>query len=133
MQVTTSVSKGCPQGSVLGPQLWNLIIDEAIEDISETGNQAIAYADDIAIIVTGNSRKEIEQEANKVTEILMQCQKQKLQLSSNKSHMILLKDILDIRRPPTVPIGNKSLRMVADTKYLGMYIGTRLNITHKLH
>lgn len=110
--------------------MWNLIIDEAIEDISETGNEAIAYADDIAIVITGNSKKEIEQEANKVTEILIQwCQKQKLQLSSNKSHMILLKGILDIRRPPIVPVGNKSLRMVAETKYLGMYIGTRLNIT----
>ena len=107
--------------------MWNLILEEAIDGI---GNETIAYADDIAIVVTGNTRKELEQKANKVTEILMLwCQKQKLQFSSKKSHMILLKSILDIRRPPTVPIGNKQLRMVADTKYLGIYIGTRLNIT----
>lgn len=129
-RICKAVSKGCPQGSVLGPQMWNLILDEVIEEISQTGTETIAYADDIAIIVTGNSRIELERKANTATAILKTwCEKQKLEISAKKSQMVLLKGLLDIRRPPTVPIGNTSLKMVANTRYLGIHYGTRFNIT----
>ena len=36
-QVSKIVNKVCPQSSVLGPSLWNLILDDIIEKISETG------------------------------------------------------------------------------------------------
>ena len=129
-QISKVVSKGCPQGSVLGPLMWNIIFDDVLEEISNTGNEAIAYADDIAIIVKGNSRKALELKANEVTSILNSwCTKQKLVLSVTKSHMILLKGFLDIRRPPTVKIGSRSLRMVSESRYLGVTYGTRMNIT----
>lgn len=89
----------------------------------------IAYADDIAIVI-GNTRKELEQKANTVTETLkLWCQKQKLELSAKKSQKILLKGSLDTRRPPIESMGNNLLKMIAETKYLGIHYGSRLNIT----
>ncbi|KAI4472548.1 hypothetical protein M0802_016714 [Mischocyttarus mexicanus] len=48
--------------------------------------------------------------------------------------MILLKGKLDIRRPPTVHLGERLFRMVAEARYLGVVIGTRFymlaHITH---
>ena len=41
--------------------------------------------------------------------------------------MILLKGFLDIKRPPTIKMYGKSLKMVAETK--GIHFGTRMNIT----
>lgn len=129
-QITKDVNKGCPQGSVLGPQLWNLIFDEIIEEIREKGNHAIAYADDLAIIVTGNSRMEMERKANSATTTLVEwCNKQKLSISESKSNMLLLKGYLDTKRPPTVRVYNKTIRMVDETRYLGVKFGSRLGIT----
>ena len=38
-RISKKVSKGCPQGSILGPQLWNIIFDEIIEEITNTENE----------------------------------------------------------------------------------------------
>ena len=44
------------------------------------------------------------------------CQNQKLDLSAKKSHMILFKGFLDIKRPPTVRLGSKAFKMVPEIR-----------------
>ena len=125
-----NITKGCPQGSVLGPLFWNLIFDEAIEIRGRSGNGSIAFADDLIVVVSAGSRSGIETKANEVTRELSEwCKRQKLQLSKTKTEMILLKGFLDIKRPPTVKIGDKSLKMNSKVRYLGVHFGTRLNVT----
>lgn len=125
-----TVNKGCPQGSILGPCFWNLIFDDLLNTLEAAGYQIIAYADDLIVLIPGNSRKSIEELANRTVECIMNwCRKQKLQLSPNKSEMILLKGFMDTKRPPTVKIGQTSMKMATTVKYLGVHLGTRLNIT----
>ena len=45
--------RGCPQGGVLSPLLWNLTMDELLWDLNEAGYYSIGFADDIAIIIRG--------------------------------------------------------------------------------
>ena len=45
--------RGCPQGGLLSPQLWNLTVNELLWDLNEAGYYSIGYADDIAIIIRG--------------------------------------------------------------------------------
>ncbi|KAK9295481.1 hypothetical protein QLX08_010208 [Tetragonisca angustula] len=125
-----NITKGCPQGSVLGPLFWNLIFDEAIEITGRSGNGSIAFADDLIVVVSADSRSGIETKANEVTRELSEwCKRQKLQISETKTEMILLKGFLDIKRPPIVKIGDKSLKMNSKVRYLGVHFGTRLNVT----
>lgn len=51
------LSKGCPQGSVVGPDLWNVCFDKVLRKLVEAGVVVIAYADDLILIVHGNSRR----------------------------------------------------------------------------
>lgn len=128
-EIEKIVNKGCPQGSILGPQFWKLIFDEIIEKLKNS-YEVIAYADDLIIVITGKCRIELQNQANAATKILLDwCTEQKLQVSKSKSEMILLKGTLDIRRPPTVKIHDTSMKMVQSTTYLGLHIGTRFNIT----
>ncbi|CAK9796298.1 Retrovirus-related Pol polyprotein from type-1 retrotransposable element R1 (Fragment) [Anthophora quadrimaculata] len=130
-KIEKDVSKGCPQGSILGPGLWNLIFDELIQRVTQHNFEPIAYADDLAIIITGNSRLELQDKANRAVGVVSGwCAEQKLQISKTKTEMLLLKGFLDIKRPPTVKIENKSIRMAQTVKYLGVHFGTRFNIAH---
>ena len=41
----------------------------------------------------------------------------------------MLRGFLDIKSPPTVKIGDKSLKMNSKVRYFGVHFGTRLNVT----
>jgi hypothetical protein len=43
----------CPQGDVLSPMLWCLVVDGLLGELNEGGYYAIGYADDIAILING--------------------------------------------------------------------------------
>ncbi|KMQ88925.1 lian-aa1 retrotransposon protein [Lasius niger] len=47
------VERGCPQGGVLSPLLWCLVVDRLLEDLNDRGIYAQGYADDLAILVRG--------------------------------------------------------------------------------
>ena len=48
---TKKLSKGAPQGSVVGPDSWNICLDGMLQELEENGIRALAYADDISIVV----------------------------------------------------------------------------------
>ena len=54
------IERGCPQGSICGPLIWNLMMDELLWKLDECGCKWIAYADYLLLIVEGQSRVEIE-------------------------------------------------------------------------
>lgn len=47
------VTRGCPQGRVLSPLLWNKVLDTMINHLNRIVLYRIAYANDIAILQTG--------------------------------------------------------------------------------
>ena len=51
MQVTSV--RGCPQGEILLPLMWNLTVDKLQWDLNEAGYYSIGFADDIAIVIRG--------------------------------------------------------------------------------
>jgi hypothetical protein len=56
---TITLTRGCPQGSKLGPRLWNLTMDRLLKENLANNATIVAYADDIALLVSGNTRKDI--------------------------------------------------------------------------
>jgi hypothetical protein len=47
------VSRGCPQGGVLSPLLWCLVVDDLIARLSMGGVYCQGYADDICLLAVG--------------------------------------------------------------------------------
>jgi len=45
--------KGCLQGGVLSPLLWNIVLDTLINHLTNNGFYTVANADDIVILQTG--------------------------------------------------------------------------------
>lgn len=50
---TISSTRGCPQGGVLSPLLWSLVVDELLVELEAEGFVVIGYADDIAVFISG--------------------------------------------------------------------------------
>lgn len=62
--VRKPVMAGVPQGSVLGPTLWNIGYDEILQKGSEMGCSTICYADDTLILATADTVKNAVARAN---------------------------------------------------------------------
>jgi retron-type reverse transcriptase len=52
-RLTAKVAGGCPQGGVLSPLLWNLVVDRLLTVTNDLSFSTFGYADDIVIIVHG--------------------------------------------------------------------------------
>ena len=45
--IKVNISRGCPQGGVLSPLLWSMVIDELLTRLKRLGFDVQAFADDL--------------------------------------------------------------------------------------
>jgi hypothetical protein len=50
-----AAARGCPQGGVLSPLLWSLVMGDDLWELNSNGYYTVGYADDIAIVINGKS------------------------------------------------------------------------------
>lgn len=94
--VRRNMGKDCPQGSIIGPIVWNMVMDKLLKNQVESCDY-MAYADDLLVLIHGNSRKKIELKALQVfIEINSWTMEHKLKMSSEKTKAILFKGNLNI-------------------------------------
>ena len=122
------VNIGVPQGSLLGPVLWNIYVD----DMPAGYSRAIKYADDTTTYtpVTRSTNMSTLQEA--ANEINTWSVENKLTLNTKKTKTM----ILNLRKPPQLPdinINGAAIENVKTFKLLGVHIDDRLTFADHVH
>lgn len=129
--IRKDVNLGCPQGSILGPQLWELVFDDCVRRINDMGYDLIAYADDAVIIIQGRSRTDLEWKAMEaLAELKRWMTTTKMELSVEKSVMMMLKG--SMLREPNCWVDGRKLAMVKSLKYLGVLWEAKWRINRHL-
>jgi len=64
IKLERAVSIGCPQGSCLGPGMWNIFYNSLLNLRFAGSTKTIAFADDLLLLITGETVSEIENIAN---------------------------------------------------------------------
>ncbi|CAB0034372.1 unnamed protein product [Trichogramma brassicae] len=94
-EIRIGLSKGCPQGSILGPSLWNLCADGLLQTIESVGGTGYMYADDLVILVMANSKRELVRKAQPLVDSISAWFRQKdLQISKTKTEMQIRESML---------------------------------------
>ena len=127
-EISKRISKGCPQGSICGPVFWDIALEPCLYKLQDKKEVrgVVAYADDILIIIEGDSRRELENKSNSVIEVLNSwCNENKLKISTEKTTYMLLRGRLE--RNPSIKMGNTNIKRTRTTKYLGFVLDEKLN------
>jgi ribonuclease HI len=112
-------NNGTPQGSCVGPFLWNLNVNKLLEEIPVAEDiLAQAYADDIIIGVLGSSRRDVER---KMRPLLTICEEwsRACDVKFSGEKCVSLSNIHRSRKP-SLKLGCVPLRNVRETRYLGI-------------
>lgn len=128
----TDLKMGVPQGTVLGPLLFILYINELLEQFPES--PISSYADDTVIISTEDSWSEAEKQMN------IYLDKVHRWLALNKLSLNVLKTVYiafgsyndSVPDSLNVHICNASINRVYYCKYLGLFMDSRLKWEHHI-
>ena len=117
---------GCPQGSVLGPSLWNILFDDLLGLPYPEGCTVSAYADDALLLVGGKSRAEVERRAACSLDLILGWgRRNRLSFSPAKTQALLLKGRL--KRNPVIQVGGRPVAFPQSVRYLGVSLGASLS------
>jgi hypothetical protein len=128
ISLTAEVAGGCPQGGVLSPLLWSLVVDRLLTVTNDLGLSTFGYADDIVIIVQGkfaHTVKEIMQEALNVVD--KWTVNEGLNIYPHKSATVLFTNRRKIEGLRPLILHGKELQMLDEIKYLGVILDSKLN------
>jgi hypothetical protein len=126
--LTARVAGGCPQGGVLSPLLWNLVVDRLLTATDDLGFNTFGYADDIVIIVKGkfpHTVREIMQEALNV--VVNWAVKEGLNISPHKTAIVLFTNRKKTEGLGPLILHGKELTKLDEAKYLGVILDSKLN------
>lgn len=127
-QVEAGIWAGVPQGSVIGPFLWNLVYDDLLGLFNtERFVRAVAYADDLALVFSSRDSPHFEEMlAATMTKVSRWLKRSGLQVAAAKTEIVLLTGQREDKANPYDVLGT-SVMYSEVIKYLGIMLDCRRN------
>lgn len=123
------MTMGVPQGSVLGPVLWNIMFDGIIGAIAEEGVKAICYADDTLVVASGKNPKEASERAEAAAKrAATWVHSRGLEMAVRKTEAILFAGRGQKGKPAGIMVEGALTRFSETIKYLGVHLDKRMRL-----
>ena len=123
-----SVTRGTPQGGVISPLLWLLVVDGLLKRLERNGVTVIGYADDIAILVNGKFpsilSELLERSLTTVKNWTEQCG---LGVNASKTELILFSRRHKLPTFNLPKLDSTEIKLSDKVKYLGIVLDRKLS------
>ena len=116
-----NVNNGVLQGSLISPMLFDLYINDLINELDKNSFEVLAYADDLCVLCDGRNQ------LNNVINIIDKWSKLNgIKVNKNKSGIMILKN--DIKEKDNID----GYPIIREYKYLGILINFKMNIQNHI-
>ncbi|XP_063384876.1 uncharacterized protein LOC134670985 [Cydia fagiglandana] len=125
-------TRGCVQGSIAGPTLWNVILDPLIRHFTQSNDvHCQAFADDVVLVIAGEKLTELTQITDKALDWVHKWGlENKLNFSPAKTNaMILTRKHID-RKGIQLKMNGIVIPIVKDFKLLGIQLDDGLTFNN---
>lgn len=125
------MTAGVPQGSVLGPVLWNIAFDSVLS-LANTDEHCniLCYADDTLIVVTGKDIVHTKLRAETfVTRVKNYIQKLGLTIAENKTEAMLFSPKKKAAPIAGLTVAGREICFSPSMKYLGVQVDNKWNFS----
>lgn len=137
-QSTRLILRGCPQGGILSPVLWNLLIDGLLRHLRNKPCEVFTYADDVFLLSRARTldlaNARMQRSLNATT--TWGTQHQLRFVPAKTKGIVFTNRRLDLPYLDPLTIADQPITMYTEIKYLGVTINRQLNwkphITEKI-
>lgn len=125
---TGEVNKGCPQGGVLSPILWNMVIDDLLNKLNKAGYNTEGFADDIVILLIGKFEETLNSMMKSALIIVEKwCTENGLSVNPQKTKLVLFTNKRKIKKLNLPKLNGTKLVLANHVKFLGFILDKKLN------
>lgn len=130
--ISRATCKGCVQGSVCGPLLWNVQMNPLLEEAEHINAHVQAFADDILIIAAAPNTKELEEHASEALKLVEKWAfKSKMSFAASKTQAVIITKKLKYDSPKLY-LNGIELEYKKELTVLGLTIDSNMNFRKHL-
>jgi ribonuclease HI len=124
---TIATAKGCPQGGVLSPLLWSVVVDDLLNTLTSCGYEVHGYADDIVITIRGQLDAIVSHRMQRALNITQHwCRCKGLRINPEKTTIVPFtkRRKLHLTAPS---LDGTVVELKTEVKYLGVILDQKLS------
>lgn len=123
------VKRGCPQGGILSPFLWNLIIDDLLRyTANDIPGYLQGFADDLVTLTEGEDLEVIRTRTQKtINTIERWCETKGLNISALKTKIVMFTWRRKWSLPKPIKVGGMTIELSGSVKFLGVTLDSKLS------